>query len=108
MEKRDGERASDLRQLGRHYQCANYEQTEADRAISPTYCDNAGASPPDLKDPLTDEPYRYNLESDARFTVCATFETDPTELRPGLNLTDGLEGCMVYVRKSPEDRWRIE
>ena len=88
MENRDRTRLADLNGLQQHVICL----ARSDEGLLPDTLEGTTACPaPQLTDPVTDKPYRYNRLSDTVFEVCAEFEL-PERLYPN-PLFDPETGC---------------
>lgn len=109
MEENDRTRAADLRRLGNHYRCANYNLTDSDKAISPGYCAQGSGPAPELTDPVTGAAYEYGEDGTTYFEVCATFEV-PADHRynrhPSI-VFEGQRGCVTYYRDNFTAKWRL-
>ena len=98
MERNDAERTRDLRKLTDFYMCA-LQQINPEAGGTATDRCLGYEQIPDVKDPVTQEPYRYTRLGDNAFKVCATFQTSSEEREPtryDFLTFEGHEGCVLY------------
>jgi hypothetical protein len=95
MERRDGERLEDLQLLS---SCIS-DLDDAARAALPTLLSEPlpcfNSTRPPRRDPLSDQPYRFERLDALRFSVCATFEGLPDQ---GYGPDEGFDpktGCLT-------------
>ena len=107
MERHDRERANDLRALADYHRCRiAAEGGNAGTAATPGCLGYEQA--PDLVDPVTGAPYRYEDGGGDGFRICATFETETLQREtagpPSSFLTfDGREGCVEHGVRLGDD-----
>lgn len=110
MEKNDRQRAQDLRSLAQYYSCQNLKGTETQEGGVPNGCSRHRRLP-DVTDPKTGSPYRYEQMSDTEFEVCATFETSDRQQSsyPSAQIIfEAQEGCLKYQREDASKHWQIQ